>query len=387
MQLIELEEEEPCQLERRLLGEAEALQLHQRHHRQLQIDFPNPIHPSHYLLRSRGWAGQLRIGGLLIHLRPKIPLANLFAMIEMAYQFEGNYFGGQGQLGSVEEVFGHLAGRLARGIQARIHQGLYREYCERREALPYVRGRLLMRPARRPLSLCCAFQEHSAERMDNLILSWTLHCLRGFSFGPEVQRQVRQAYKLMAGAVRPVPVRAADCLDRPYHRLNQEYRPLHALCRFFLEHSGPALNPGAHAFLPFAVYLPTLFEGFVAHWLKAQLPAGLQLEFQHRAPLEGSRELSFQIDLVLRGEGGAVLAVLDTKYKRDQTPSSEDIQQVVAYAVQMRTHRALLIYPAAAIQPLRLKVGEVEVQTAHFDLSGALAQAGATLLSQLLARR
>ncbi|MBI2505159.1 MAG: restriction endonuclease [Candidatus Latescibacteria bacterium] len=389
MQVVELEEEQPFQLARQLLSQADALRLHQRHHHQLQLDFPNPLHPSHYILRSRGWAGQLTIGGLLIQLRPKIPLRNLFGMIETAYQFKGlHFFAGQGRIQSLEEIFSHLAELLTRGIQARLHQGLYREYLECQEDLPYLRGRMLFPPARRPQTLRCAYQEHSAGGMDNRILSWTLHCMRGFSFAQEAtQRQVRQVYRLVSAAVEPTPVHAEECLNRPYHRLNQDYQILHALCRFFLEHSGPAAGPGDRAFLPFAVHLPTLFEGFVAHWLKAQLPAGLHLEVQHRALVEGSRGLAFHIDLVLRaGEGGEVLAVLDTKYKGDQEPSSEDIQQVVAYAVRLGTRRAFLLYPSARTQARRLRVGEVQVQTLSFELGGDLEAAGSVALGEVLKR-
>lgn len=383
---MDLVEEEPFRLERRLLGETEALRLHQRHRRQLQIDFPTPLHPEHYVLRSRGWAGQLRAGSLLIRLQPKIPLRNLFGMIEIAYQLEGlRLFGGQVKVGSVEELFGHLAMLLTGGIQARLHQGLYREYRECEQELPYVRGRILFGPATRPQTLRCAYQEHTALVLDNLILVWTLRCMSGFSFGQEaVQLRVRQAYRLMAAALTPSPVSAADCLNRHYHRLNQDYQPLHALCRFFLEHGGAELGPGDHGFPAFAVHLPTLFEGFAAHWLKARLPAGLQLEAQHRAAVEGSEAVAFRIDLVLRGARGEMLAVLDTKYKDTLEPSSEDLQQVVAYAVRMGTRNAFLLYPSAATPARRLRVGEVQVYTLSFELKGELENAGAAVMGEVL---
>ena len=52
--------------------------------------------------------------------------------------------------------------------------------------------------------------------------------------------------------------------DRLYHRLNQDYQPMHGLCRFFLEHSGPTHQDGDSAMIPFVVHMPALFEKFVA---------------------------------------------------------------------------------------------------------------------------
>jgi 5-methylcytosine-specific restriction enzyme subunit McrC len=224
--------------------------------------------------------------------------------------------------------------------------------------------------------------------MDNQILAWTLHCLRAFSFAdPMVQRQVRQGYRLISGLVEPQPVRAADCLRRPYHRLNQDYQPLHNLCRFFLEHRGPLLGVGEHPFMPLAAHLPNLLEEFVAHWLAKHLPPGLYLEAQHRAPLEGSQGLAFHIDLVLRaGQRGQVLAVLDTKYKGDDEAASEDLQQVVAYAVRLGTPNAFLVYPSIATRLRRIRVGKVQVQTLAFALQGDLESAGKEALDILLAR-
>jgi hypothetical protein len=56
-------------------------------------------------------------------------------------------------------------------------------------------------------------------------------------------------------------------------------------------------------------------------------------------------DLSFRIDLVLRDRiSGQALAVIDVKYKLDDKPSESNIQQVVAYAVELGVSRGHLIY-------------------------------------------
>ena len=73
---------------------------------------------------------------------------------------------------------------------------------------------------------------------------------------------------------------------------------------------------------------------------------GPYLTPQYHASLDESGTFSFRIDLVLRDvSSDRVLAVLDTKYKRNHDPEESDIQQIVAYSVRMNTKNAFLIYP------------------------------------------
>ena len=389
MQVVEIEEEESAQVHASLLDQATALGLHRQHGDQIRIEFPGPLNPHHYILRSRGHVGQIRVGKeLLLHIRPKVAVSDLFAMLEYAYQLTSFRLFDQGaQCETIPQVFEHLAGVLARRVLARSRVGLLRDYVEQEESLPYVRGRLLpWQRAGRDDVLRCRYQEHTADLVDNRILAWTLHGLRRFSLERESVRQlVHQAFRRVVGAVGLGYVAPAECIGRFYHRLNQDYRPMHALCRFFLEHTGPALGVGEREFIPFLLYMPVLFESFVAEWLKVHLGSPFAVKPQWRTPLRGSDRLAFQIDLVLSEvRSGAVLAVLDTKYKREEEPEGADIQQVVAYAVQTGAPRAFLVYPSALAKKMVLQVGEIQVRTIIFDLSKDLEIAGELFLHELL---
>jgi 5-methylcytosine-specific restriction endonuclease McrBC regulatory subunit McrC len=131
--------------------------------------------------------------------------------------------------------------------------------------------------------------------------------------------------------------------------------------------------------------MPSLFETFVAQWLEAHLDSRYALKKQQRAPLEGSDWLAFQIDLVLsERHTGRVLAVLDTKYKYQDLPEEEDIQQVVAYAVRLGAPRAWLVYPSEEAPDFRIVVGQVEVRSLAFDLGSAdLEAAGQGVLEKV----
>lgn len=389
--IIELEEEETRSLSAEELAEEDALLLHREYGKQIDVEFPAPVNGGCYQLRSRGYVGYFPLGGCQLHVRPKVELHNLFGMLEYAYRLqsfellEERIFSG-----SMGEIFESLVSVLARRVLDRIHGGLLRDYVEEEGDWPYLRGRLLTAPSSRwaGTTLRCRFQEQTTDLMDNRILAWTLYRLRRFPFRrEEVRRQVHRAFRGLVGSVVLEPVEPGECEGRLYHRLNQDYRPLHALCRFFLEQTGPVLGLGDREFMPYSVHMPTLFETFVAEWLKAHLGNQFELCVQHRLSLEGSDHLAFQIDLgLMEKESGRPLAVLDTKYKRMAEPEETDIQQVVAYAVRMGTNKAVLIYPSRQTRRFVLQVGSVEVSSLVFDLSRELVEGGACFYELLMNR-
>jgi 5-methylcytosine-specific restriction enzyme subunit McrC len=178
----------------------------------------------------------------------------------------------------------------------------------------------------------------------------------------------------------------ADCLGRLYNRLNGDYQPMHALCRFFLEHAGPTHARGANEMIPFLVEMPYLFELFVAEWLRIHLPTTLTLEPQYKMSFGKGDEVSIEIDLLVTETAtGRPLWILDTKYKTAPKAASDDIQQVVAYAVAKGCTRAGLVYPRALETRLDTKWGQsgVSVKSLTFDLSGDLEAAGQKFLEEL----
>lgn len=91
------------------------------------------------------------------------------------------------------------------------------------------------------------------------------------------------------------------------------------------------------------------------------------------------------MDLVLYDRpGGTPLAILDTKYKPVQGPSTADVAQVVAYAEARGCTEAVLLYPVRLEKPMDLRVGRIRVRTLGFELAGDLDAAGERLLAWLL---
>jgi 5-methylcytosine-specific restriction enzyme subunit McrC len=195
---------------------------------------------------------------------------------------------------------------------------------------------------------------------------------------------LRRAYRALQGLTTPQSFPVQACLNRVYHRLNEDYRPLHALCYFFLDHCGPGHTLGERHMLPFLIDMARLFELFVAQWLNSHLPTGMLLKAQEKVDLGQHSNLNFRIDLSLYDvSSGQTRWVLDTKYKSGD-PTTQDIAQVIAYAKIKNCHEAVLIYPSQAAQPLDEMIGDIRVRSLTFALTGDLEQAGHTFLQKLV---
>ncbi len=336
-----------------------------------------------------GWVGYIPLSGdRVLALEPKVTLGNLFGMLEYAYRLSSlKFLPDLVHAQSLAEFYESLAEILAQRVLKRARQGLYRTYLDRAERLPYITGRLnTQHLLRRPWEtrLQCEYQEHTADIEENQILAWTLRRILNSGLCERTLPTLRRAYHALAGLTALTPFSPQDCVGRLYNRLNDDYQPLHALCRFFLEHSGPGHQVGAHTFLPFLVNMARLYELFVAEWLKHHLPVKrFRVQAQERVTLGTAQELHFDIDLTLYdAETGAALCVLDTKYKAPDKPSHADIFQIMAYAEVKHCREAVLIYPTPV--PFDERLGEMRVRSLTFATEGDLEQAGQAFFGQLL---
>lgn len=389
--LIELREYAPRHFPAEEIPRAIGEELWRRYGAQVEVDAPTFKTRNQWRLTAQGWVGYIPLGAdCAVMLHPKVPLGNLFRMWEYAYRlssfrFLAGLYGGQ----TLAEFYEQLANVLARRVFDRGRRGLHRAYVGESDHLPFVRGRLNVAALAQGdwrVQVPCHYHEHTADIEDNRILAWTLSVIARSGLCTErVQPTIRRAYHGLYGAVTPRPFGPEDCVGRSYHRLNEDYRPLHALCRFFLEHSGPQHEVGDRAMLPFLVNMNGLFELFVAEWLKARLPPCWRLADQHPVPCGRETRVMFKMDLVVfDSQTNQARFVLDTKYKRSACPSTEDISQVVTYAEALGCYDAVLVYPATLERPLDERVGQIRVRSLAFALDGDLEEAGQALMTELL---
>jgi len=140
--------------------------------------------------------------------------------------------------------------------------------------------------------------------------------------------------------------------------------------------------------LPFLVDMASLFELFVAKWLQAHPVEGRQTRAQERMLIGENEDLEFRIDLLVADSvNGNVLTVVDTKYKVPDSPSTNDVSQVVAYAEAKGCQEAVLVYPISLRRPLDTRIGKIRVRTLAFSLNGDLDTNGLLFVQDLLSKQ
>ncbi len=365
--------------------------LWRRYRAQVEVEPPSFRTGHQWRLTAQGWAGFIPLSRKLgLVLQPKVALRNLFAMIEVAYDLQSLHFlPGLVRVTSVPEIYTRLARLLAQRVLARARRGLYRAYLPQRATTPYVRGRIHTAALARTLpaaTVSCTSHQLTTDVIENRILAWTLHTiLRSGLCMDATLTTVQRAYRLLATQTTLWPVTAAQARGRAYTRLNQDYAPLHALCGFFLDQSGPGHSIGDQTMIPFLVDMARLYEQFVAAWLKQRLaathPPAYSVAAQVHTPVSG--DLHFTIDLVI--SAGRQRWVVDTKYKTPNGgPDTADVAQVLAYAQVQGAQEAVLVYPTPLAHPLDVTVGGVRLRALTFTLDERLDVAGERFIMALL---
>ena len=391
MQLIELAEYESRRFPRNDLLNEDVELLWRKFRNQVSIETPSFKTDGQWELTAGGWAGFIplteRVG---ISLKPKVPLANLFGMMDWAYRLRGLKFpSGLFHSDSLSEFYDYLVSILAKRILDRGRKGYYRVYLGRRDLLPHLRGRWdvlshLRNPAR--IHLACEFEEHTPDIPENQILYWTLsRVVRSGLCSERTLPVARRAFRSLQGFAQLIHFTPADCAERLYNRLNLDYQPLHVLCRFFLEHSGPSHKVRDKEMIPFLIDMDGLYEKFVAEWLRPHLPPRFKLLVQDSYRTGEGDVIKWKVDLVLLDTlTGKPAVVMDTKYKRSQHPASDDIQQVVAYAEAKGCREAVLIYPSTDHQRIDERVGAIRVRSLVFSIADDLDKGGDKFLDEML---
>lgn len=390
--LIELVEYIPLKISREELPDQIGELLWKRYSNQIAVEFPSPKTDGSWQLTAQGWVGYIPVSReITLALRPKVRLSNLFRMLEYGYRLQSiQFLDGLVNCSSLEEFYEYLASVLAKRVLDRSRKGFYRAYQWEEETLPYLRGRIDMNHLmKRPWDpdIRCTFEEHTADLEENQILAWTL--FRIANSGALTERVlpiVRRAYHALRGFVTLTPFGPANCINRLYNRLNEDYHPLHALSRFFLEHSGPSHESGDGTMVPFLLDMEHLFELFVAEWLRVHLPENFRVTDQQRVNIGEGGTLYFEIDLVIDDVStGEVAFILDTKYKAPDSPSMADVAQVTAYAEAKRCRNAVLVYPTVLRDRLDDHIGDIRVRSLVFRLDEDLETAGRAFLDSVFA--
>lgn len=384
-----LREHEDLSVARDKIAYADGESLWRNYGRYLNVEFPSPKTGGSWKLTPKGYVGQIRQDDKLeFWLQPKVGVANLFGMLEYAYSLDPRFRDELIGCSSVDELFERLASILADRVLLRAKRGFYRSYVGRRERLSYIRGRIELKRQLRQAwipEVHCKFEEQTSDIEENGILLWTLKTILRSGFcSSRVAPKVRRAFRTLRGVVSEQAYSARDCSGRDYNRLNIDYQPMHCLCRFFLENTGPGHDRSDSSMLPFLVNMNSLFEKFVAEWLRRNTAMPHTFKAHQKTAHGDDCPLSFDPDLVLLDQdSGVKVAVLDTKYKSPDKPANSDVFQVTSYAEAHGCSEAFLIYPEELSNPLDVEVGRIRVRSIAFAIGTDIESGGRAFLAQL----
>ncbi|MGQ0846507.1 MAG: McrC family protein [Sporichthyaceae bacterium] len=244
--------------------------------------------------------------------------------------------------------------QLAGEVNDLLSRGLRRGYVDRRETLPFVRGRTRppLNPAQLPF-LDCQYSDFTADTTENQLLRGVLELFAPAAQNRFVRRQMADALAAFADVTRVRP--SVVQFDRvQLTRLNQHYAPSLRLARLALEGAGVTDGAGSHIAPAYFVPMWRVWETATAAALRA---AGIgdvteQPEYSDRFTLVHGpkRTIGLRPDIVI-GRRNAPRYVVDLKW----TPAlavhhgrkrlrNEHIYQLATYCTALDCD-GMILYP------------------------------------------
>ncbi len=310
---------------------------------------------------------------------PKVPVRNLFHMLAVASGLESPFRNEEVGVDRLDEVLEFVVAHFADLVERRIDLGLYRAYVEQEANLVAVRGRIgVAEDVRRNHILrhrtWCRYAEFTWDVPENQVVRQVVHLLGGWVRRPALRLRLRRIDATLA-EVTPTNMAASAIGHFAYHRLNDDYRPIHRLCRLFLEGASLSEDEGPFDFRAFLVDMNKLFEAFVTQVLRERAPSRMVVRSQSQLFLGQDRRVEMRPDLLVDADRRTAL-VADCKYKR-LAPDEfrhHDVYQLLAYCTASDVTRGLLIYPSHEVpvrDEVRVRNPPITIRQTTIDLGGS----------------
>jgi 5-methylcytosine-specific restriction enzyme subunit McrC len=302
------------------------------------------------VLNPNQYVGVLSLpSGCKLEIHSKVRAQNILYMLSFADGLPWPFLDEHEHFERLDELLEILAELFAARVADLMEAGLYRAYAEEEENLRFVRGRIQFADDLRLNALnrhrtFCAFSELTWDTDENQILRSTLNYLSGLGFAHDLRLEIAALENQME-EVSLKSGRPFSNYRLHYHRMNEHYRPLHAMCRLFLEGASISEEHGNWISSCFLVDMNDLFERYVSTLLRSQCPSHLDLMIQRRVPFIHPANISVQPDLLVANRD-VILLPLDCKYKRGGESIAEaDLYQLLAYCIVTQSPYGVLIFP------------------------------------------
>ena len=303
----------------------------------------------HWQVVANHHVGSINVGGLQVLVRPKIPLRNLFLLLEVGLR-EQDWHDEAVRFESTGDLLPALVSFFARTTKTTLARGLYHSYREQRDRLIALRGRVdIARQLVQPglvIPTACQFTEFTADLIENSYLKAAVsRSLRVAGVQPIDRRRLMQ-HLVTLEDVGDLRHHHTDSDQMAFTRLNEHYKPALRLARLVLANLTLQDAVGETQASSFMLDMNELFERFVTERLRRALRRRLDVKDQHRDKLDERGTVAIKPDLLFRAAGSPRF-VADIKYKlTDEAASGRhpDYYQLLAYVTALDLPEGVLIY-------------------------------------------
>lgn len=208
-----------------------------------------------------------------------IIINNIYHMLSYAFQTLNQKNYEEVAVESFDEMYDLLAAILAKGIGIQLKQGLYREYINRQEELPAMRGKINMpgtikNRLTHKRVLTCDFDELSENNLFNRIIKTTVTLLlRNAKVKSEYKDDLRKKMLFFSNVDTLEPTSIRWSFIR-FQRNNQTYRMLLSICQLIIEGMLITTDAGDYRLASFAdeQRMCRLYEKFILEYYSRHYP-------------------------------------------------------------------------------------------------------------------
>jgi 5-methylcytosine-specific restriction enzyme subunit McrC len=319
----------------------------------------SPYRSGAWQIGPAGKVGAARIGGIEIHIKPKVPISRLLFLVGYALHAAA----WRPQTVSVAEaadLIPAVAQALWRQTEQATHQGLLPGYILVEESSQVLRGRLreseqLHRHHGLPLPLEIQYDEFTIDIPENRILRTA--CERMLAVPRVDAESQRMLRRLLRDFSDVTPLHRGERIPEwQATRLNARYHAALRLAELVLRATSIDHESGTVAANGFLLDMPSLFEDFVTVALREALVSayGGHVDHQDRNHFDEAGQVHLRPDIVWKIRGSAV-AVIDAKYKAEKPAGypNADLYQMLAYCTVLGLRSGHLVYAKGNNRPVR----------------------------------
>ena len=303
----------------------------------------------HWRVTAHNYVGSINADGLQVLVRPKIPLRNLFLLLEVGLR-DRDWHDEAVRYETTLDLLPALVSFFARTAETTLARGMYHSYREHHDRLIAMRGRVdIPRQLAQPgvvVPLHCRFTEFTADLVENSYLKAAVSRSLRVAGVPPIDRRRLMQHLVTLEDVGDVRHHHTDHDLVVFTRLNAHYRPALRLARLVLANLTLQDVVGETQASSFMLDMNELFERFVTERLRRALRGRLDVKDQHRDRLDEERTVTIKPDLLFQS-GGSPRFVGDIKYKlTDEAARGRhpDYYQLLAYTTALDLPEGVLIY-------------------------------------------